>query len=143
MVVYDPTKAALQLLWERLVKGAVVVVDDYNSVGGATRAIDAFISDKDIKLQKLSWRHRVNFLGTDTAAGHILIGHDVYVVVVAGTRTQTLLSISLLQNNVRGRFFSQNCFRLLGWTCLFNCSWRTSGLLFGCLFNTEIIDYYS
>ena len=57
MDVYEPTKAALELLWERLVRGGIVVVDDYNAVGGATRAIDEFITDKDIKLQKLSWSH--------------------------------------------------------------------------------------
>mmetsp|Transcript_2596 Transcript_2596/g.11112 ORF Transcript_2596/g.11112 Transcript_2596/m.11112 type:complete len:226 (-) Transcript_2596:811-1488(-) len=57
MDVYEPTKAVLDMLWERLVRGGIVVVDDYNAVGGATRAIDEFIRDKDIKLQKLSWSH--------------------------------------------------------------------------------------
>ena len=61
MDVYEPTKAALELLWERLVKGGIIVVDDYNAVGGATRAIDEFISDKDIKLQKLSCSHVPSF----------------------------------------------------------------------------------
>ena len=57
---YEPTKASLELQWERLVRGGIVVVDDYNAVGGATRANDEFISDKDIKrpkTQKLRWSH--------------------------------------------------------------------------------------
>ena len=52
MDVYEPTKIALENLWSRVVRGGVVVIDDYNSVGGATRAVDEFLADKNIILQK-------------------------------------------------------------------------------------------
>ena len=57
MDVYEPTRAALELLWDRLVKGGIVVVDDYNAVGGATRAVDEFLKDKDVAVRKLGLSH--------------------------------------------------------------------------------------
>jgi hypothetical protein len=57
MDVYEPTKAALEHLWSRMVRGGVVVIDDYNEVGGATRAVDEFLADKDIVIQKLGLCH--------------------------------------------------------------------------------------
>ena len=61
MDVYEPTLAALELFWPRLVKGGIVVVDDYNAVGGASQAIDEFLVDKGIKLQKLGLSHVPSF----------------------------------------------------------------------------------
>jgi len=55
--VYEPTKVALENLWNRVVRGGVVVIDDYNAVGGATRAVDEFLADKDIVLQKYGVCH--------------------------------------------------------------------------------------
>jgi hypothetical protein len=57
MDVYEPTKAVLDQLWDRLVKGGIVVVDDYNAVGGATKAVDEFLTDKNICVQKLGLSH--------------------------------------------------------------------------------------
>ena len=42
--VYDPTLIALKVLWDRVMPGGIIVVDDYNSVAGATRAVDEFLS---------------------------------------------------------------------------------------------------
>ncbi len=44
--VYEPTKFALEQLWDRIVPDGVLVVDDYNAVEGATRATDDFFSKK-------------------------------------------------------------------------------------------------
>ena len=57
MDVYEPTKAALDLLWDRVVKGGIVVIDDYNAVGGATNAVDEFLQNKNIQLRKLGLSH--------------------------------------------------------------------------------------
>jgi len=57
MDVYEPTKAALDLLWDRIVRGGVVVIDDNNAVGGATNAVDEFLQNKNIKLRKLGLSH--------------------------------------------------------------------------------------
>lgn len=42
MDVYEPTLFALETLWDRVVAGGVVMLDDYGRVDGATRAVDDF-----------------------------------------------------------------------------------------------------
>jgi hypothetical protein len=54
MDVCEPTAFALDLLWDRIVPGGLVLIDDYNSVAGATDAVDAFISARGLRLEKLS-----------------------------------------------------------------------------------------
>ena len=54
MDVKEPTAFALDILYDRLVPGGIVVIDDYNSVAGATEAVDEFISKKSLKLEKLT-----------------------------------------------------------------------------------------
>lgn len=57
MDVYEPTAAALSQLWERMVSGGIVVIDDFNAVGGATRAVEEFLATKSVSLRKLSLSH--------------------------------------------------------------------------------------
>jgi len=52
MDVAPPTEMVLQKLWDRVVPGGVVMVDDYNSVAGATQVIDAFITARGLRLEK-------------------------------------------------------------------------------------------
>ena len=47
--IYDPTILTLNLLWDRLSKGGLLVIDDYKSVKGATDAVDEFLEKKLIK----------------------------------------------------------------------------------------------
>lgn len=47
--IYDPTILALNLLWDRISKGGLLVIDDYKSVKGATDAVDEFLEKKIIK----------------------------------------------------------------------------------------------
>ena len=61
MDVYEPTKFALENLWDRLVRGGLVIVDDYNAVGGATKAVDEFLEERGITLQKLGLSHVPSF----------------------------------------------------------------------------------
>lgn len=55
--VYEPSKLALELLYERVVSGGLIVIDDYGTVEGATKAVDEFLEGKDIRLQKFSFSH--------------------------------------------------------------------------------------
>jgi hypothetical protein len=55
--VYGPAKKALDLLFDRVVKGGVVVFDDYGTVEGETVAIDEFFKDKEYSLKKFSFSH--------------------------------------------------------------------------------------
>ena len=41
--VYEPTAFVINQLFKRLVKGGLIIIDDYNTVEGATIAIDEFI----------------------------------------------------------------------------------------------------
>lgn len=43
--VYQPTKIALELLWNRISIGGILILDDYASVEGANNAIDEFMRD--------------------------------------------------------------------------------------------------
>jgi hypothetical protein len=51
--VEEPTRFALGLLAERIVPGGLVVFDDYGLVAGATRAADAFVAARGLRLEKL------------------------------------------------------------------------------------------
>ena len=52
MDVFEPTLHVLEQLWEKVVTGGVVIVDDYSAVGGATRATDEFTRRHGIRIQK-------------------------------------------------------------------------------------------
>ena len=49
--IYKPTMTSLKYLWGRLSKNGILIIDDYNSVEGATNAVDKFIRDMGVKDQ--------------------------------------------------------------------------------------------
>jgi hypothetical protein len=54
--VYEPTKIILETLWDKVVKGGVVVLDDYGTVEGETKAVDEFVSQiGNLYIQKLPY----------------------------------------------------------------------------------------
>lgn len=55
--VYGPTKAMLDLLYPRIVRGGVVMVDDYAHTPGATRAVNEFLERTPQQLTKSSIAH--------------------------------------------------------------------------------------
>ena len=50
--VYEPTKVILENLWSRVVKGGVVMLDDYGVIEGETKAVDEFFSGKNIQINR-------------------------------------------------------------------------------------------
>jgi hypothetical protein len=52
--VYDATKCCLEYLFDKVVMGGIIILDDYSAVVGATKAIDEFIMkcDNDLHIQK-------------------------------------------------------------------------------------------
>jgi hypothetical protein len=54
MDVREPTAYALEHLYDRIVPGGLIVIDDYNAVAGATDAVDEFVARRKLSLQKLS-----------------------------------------------------------------------------------------
>ncbi len=55
--VYKPTLLILENLYERVIKGGLVVFDDYGTVVGATEAIDEFFKGTDVILKKPTMSH--------------------------------------------------------------------------------------
>lgn len=55
MDVHAPTAATLELLWDRIVPGGIVMIDDYGTVSGATVAIDDFVRGKSLRINKAAY----------------------------------------------------------------------------------------
>ena len=63
MDVHEPTAFALGALWDRVVPGGVLVIDDYNAVEGATRAVDEWLTTQPgLRLEKLPFAHVPTFV---------------------------------------------------------------------------------
>jgi len=51
--VYEPTKVVLEHMYDRLVPGGLLILDDYSTVEGETRAVDEFFKGSNFKIEKL------------------------------------------------------------------------------------------
>lgn len=63
--LYEPTKAAMEHLYSRLVKGGVLVLDDYGSFAGANKAIEEFFAGRNEHLQKFPFAATPTFMIKD------------------------------------------------------------------------------
>ena len=55
--VYAPAKKGLEVLFDRVVRGGLVVFDDYAVIEGETLAVDEFFKDTDYIFEKFSFSH--------------------------------------------------------------------------------------
>jgi hypothetical protein len=55
--VYAPAMAVLQNLWKRIVPGGLLVMDDYGTLPGETRAVDEWFAGQRVEIQKLPLSH--------------------------------------------------------------------------------------
>ena len=62
MDVYEPTMHALKILAKHIVQGGLIVIDDYATVEGATRAVDEYINGTNLKIQKLSTNYIPSYI---------------------------------------------------------------------------------
>lgn len=60
--VYRPTRDILAHLYDRVVPRGVVMLDDYGIVAGETRAIDEFVAERGLHVEKLPLAHRPAFV---------------------------------------------------------------------------------
>lgn len=60
--VYQPTLVILEHLFDRVVKGGLVVLDDYGTVAGETNAVDEFFEEKGTPIKKLSISHVPSYI---------------------------------------------------------------------------------
>jgi O-methyltransferase len=56
---YASTKLELELLYPRLVSGAVCIIDDYGHFDGARKAVDEYFADKPVYLARVDYTGRV------------------------------------------------------------------------------------
>jgi len=50
--IYEPAVTILEHLWPRIVRGGVLILDDYGTFPGETKAVDDFFKDKSVKILK-------------------------------------------------------------------------------------------
>ena len=56
MDIYEPTKFTLNKLFPYVVKGGIILIDNYNTVYGATKATDEFINLKLELSSNINWK---------------------------------------------------------------------------------------
>lgn len=54
--IYEPSKVVLESLYPRLVHGGILLLDDYESFPGETKAANDYFEDKNIKIRRLPFR---------------------------------------------------------------------------------------
>lgn len=63
MDVFEPTKFVLGILYEKIVKNGVILIDDYKFVKGATKATSEFLKNhKKLKIEKLKFNNRLSYI---------------------------------------------------------------------------------
>ncbi len=60
--VYDATKCILENLFERVVPGGIVMLDDYGSAEGETNAVDEFLAGTSYRVEKLGYSVTPTFI---------------------------------------------------------------------------------
>jgi len=63
MDIYEPTKFVLNKLFSHVVKGGIILLDDYNGVFGVTKATDEFLSsNKNLEIKKLNFYKKPSYI---------------------------------------------------------------------------------
>ena len=60
--VYEPTKFVLEILYKKISKNGIILLDDYSHIKGATLAVDEFLKNKKLKVHKVSKNGRPFFI---------------------------------------------------------------------------------
>jgi Macrocin-O-methyltransferase (TylF) len=60
--VYEPSRLVLEALWSRVVRGGVVMFDDYGTVEGETRAVEEFFAGENVLIEKPPTSHVSAFI---------------------------------------------------------------------------------
>lgn len=60
--LYEPTKVCLEQLYPLLVRGGIVILDDYGAFAGANKAIDDFFAGQKLQIKKLPYSMAISFV---------------------------------------------------------------------------------
>lgn len=50
--IYEPSVTVMRYLYPKIVKGGVLILDDYGTFPGETKAVDDYFQDKNVKIHK-------------------------------------------------------------------------------------------
>ena len=53
--IYEPSKVILETMYDSVVEGGLIVLDDYGVFPGETKAVDDFFRNKSVQINKFSW----------------------------------------------------------------------------------------
>ena len=53
--IYEPSKVILETMYDSVVEGGLIVLDDYGTFPGETKAVDDFFHNKQVKINKFSF----------------------------------------------------------------------------------------
>jgi hypothetical protein len=60
--LYEPTKIILENLFPCVVKGGIIVLDDYGAFPGANMAIDDYFKNFEIRIQRLPYSNAISYI---------------------------------------------------------------------------------
>ena len=64
--IYEPAVVILNHLWPRIVKGGILVLDDYGTFPGETKAVDDYFRGKNVAIRKFNFAVTPCFIVKDT-----------------------------------------------------------------------------
>ena len=60
--VYEPAVTILENLYPKIVKGGILILDDYGVFPGETKAVDEYFKEKNIKIKKFPYSNTPSFI---------------------------------------------------------------------------------
>jgi predicted O-methyltransferase YrrM len=60
--IYEPAVTILEYLYPKIVKGGILVLDDYKVFPGETKAVDEYFAGKNIKIQKFPFSKTPHYI---------------------------------------------------------------------------------
>ena len=60
--VYEPTICILEHTWNKIVSGGIIMLDDFGTVEGETKAVEEFFHDKDVQIKKVPYKYKPSFI---------------------------------------------------------------------------------
>jgi len=60
--IYEPAVTILKYLYPKIVKGGILVLDDYGVFPGETKAVDEYFEGKDIKINKFPYSNTPHYI---------------------------------------------------------------------------------
>lgn len=60
--IYEPCVTILENLWDKIVKGGILILDDYGVFAGETKAVDEFFKDKNITIHKFDFSSTPSYI---------------------------------------------------------------------------------